>query len=1184
MADFILGRLKFKWQGNWNSDRAYVVDDIVKYGANTYVCVTNHTSGSNDPAFYGDLSAGKWNLHTEGLRFLAAEHTASTFYKLNDVVKFGSQQYRVTTQHESDSTGILDTSKFAVYNEGLQFENSWEASTYYQDGDIVTYGGYSYTALQNHSGQTPSGLAPYWEVLTTGFNATGDYNAATAYKTGDTMQFGGWSYVCETDTSAGQTPASHPAKWEVINEGFKWNGNYSGSYTYQKGDVVEYSTSSYVAIAYDVLNVLPTADATKWNLMSQGDSNNVLTFRGDIMVKGASQNERLHIGPKGSVLTTDGVDVKWGTSEDATVKYVANNGLDTNEGTKAYPFKTIKKALSVVNHGDVVDFDTQAGGSGGTPGVYNAVTGTSGGSGTDITARVTIDGSSTPLVEITDGGHSHAVGDTITIASGSIGGNTNITFRVKSVNVGDIIFVKNGVYREELPLRVPPNITVKGESLRGTQVRPASGNGTQIATINNLAGGTGGTPGAYHFKHTTSSGTGQGCTLSVVKDGSSIPTVVVYSGGFGYSVGETITVAASEIGGGVNLTCQVASVELNNASKMWLMNNNTNLETMSFQGLTGTPANSGGTGKAAVVSLDPTGNISTASPYCQNCTSVNAGATGIEIDGALHRYNNPNSNISILGNDFTQINSDGRGVHALNNGRGEMVSIFTYYCDKSFYTSGGGFIRGLNCSSAYGEEGAVAEGEYYEEVPVEFTTRGRMLEFNSTSFVGGSNDENNLVIGQTLSGNTSGATATIFFLQTSAKYIYIESVTGTFTKGETVTATKADSSTYTFNLTTNFGVPSPSTQGDSGIQGFLVPIKSTDGTLSSTGVIKLASNFFTGYTGGDGDSTYYRITQVSDEDTSAQTAIIKINPGITSVKAKADGTTVRQTIRFSNVRLTGHDFLDIGTGSFTDTNYPNNVGQTQPADQDDEVHEREGGRVYFTSTDQKGDFRVGNLFKIQQATGIATLNADAFDLSGLTELQLGSIGASLGATINEFSTDETMAGDSTTSVPVERSIVGYTQRQKMGVGHLTVPIGTTAQRPSNAGTNLFAGGIRFNTDKNTWEGYNNTAQWTGLSGFLPWSTVIGDGSTVTTLSVGSRVFVNTSAAKAIIKVPASPQIGDTVRIVDLGDTFSQNNCDVQGNGEKIMGLSATFVISTDNAGIALVYTGTAQGWKLETNV
>ena len=66
-------------------------------------------------------------------------------------------------------------------------------------------------------------------------------------------------------------------------------------------------------------------------------------------------------------------------------------------------------------------------------------------------------------------------------------------------------------------------------------------------------------------------------------------------------------------------------------------------------------------------------------------------------------------NKSILANDFTQINSDGRGVHALGGGRGEMVSIFTYYCDKSFYAQSGGFIRGLNCSSAYGEKGAVAD-------------------------------------------------------------------------------------------------------------------------------------------------------------------------------------------------------------------------------------------------------------------------------------------------------------------------------------------------------------------------------------------------------------------------------------------------------------------------------------------
>jgi hypothetical protein len=65
---------------------------------------------------------------------------------------------------------------------------------------------------------------------------------------------------------------------------------------------------------------------------------------------------------------------------------------------------------------------------------------------------------------------------------------------------------------------------------------------------------------------------------------------------------------------------------------MFLLNNQTNLVQMSMKGLTGTPT-AGGTSKAAVTSLDPSGSITTASPYIQNCSSVNANATGIQIDG-----------------------------------------------------------------------------------------------------------------------------------------------------------------------------------------------------------------------------------------------------------------------------------------------------------------------------------------------------------------------------------------------------------------------------------------------------------------------------------------------------------------------------------------------------------------------
>ena len=153
---------------------------------------------------------------------------------------------------------------------------------------------------------------------------------------------------------------------------------------------------------------------------------------------------------------------------------------------------------------------------------------------------------------------------------------------------------------------------------------------------------------------------------------------------------------------------------------MLLLNNATNVTQFTFKGMTGTPG-AGGQPKAAITSLDPSGSITTASPYIQNCSSINAGATGIEIDGNLHSAGNK----SILGNDYTQINSDGIGVHAIAGGRGEMVSIFTYYCAKSFYAHSGGFIRGLNCSSAYGEVGADAEGTLASEMPVNVTTRGK---------------------------------------------------------------------------------------------------------------------------------------------------------------------------------------------------------------------------------------------------------------------------------------------------------------------------------------------------------------------------------------------------------------------------------------------------------------------------
>ena len=528
---------------------------------------------------------------------------------------------------------------------------------------------------------------------------------------------------------------------------------------------------------------------------------------------------------------------------------------------------------------------------------------------------------------------------------------------------------------------------------------------------------------------------------------------------------------------------------------MFLVNNANYISFMTMQGMT-TGAN--------VVSLDPSGAISTASPYIHNCTSVNTGTTGMMIDGNAHTSGNK----SMVANDFTQINTDGKGVSVINGGRAELVSVFTSYCDKGINTESGGTIRALNCSNAYGEYGAFATGVSATETADEVQVRGGQIRFQNLQ---GNIATATVAEGDTLTGAVSGATATAIDVVQSTRKIKVEGGNGKFfSPGETVNVTGGSSynfkvsvtatdltdaatktitgataanpvvitsnghglnngnkivisgvvgmtqlngntyyvqnaTTNTFSLSSNTD-PAVVTNVDgsgytaygsagtitpkiptTGQTGFLFEVDSTSTLLSSATAVVVGSNLQFA-----GDSQYYRVTAVTNTDTTNKQAKLAITPERTAFAP--DNTEIDITKNFSNIRLTGHDFLSIGTGSFTDTNYPNSVGQTQPYDQSREATEQSGGRVYYTSTDQLGNFRVGSQFKIDQATGTATLNADAFDLSGLTELQLGSIGAQIGATINEFSTDGTLAGNSDTAVPTEQAVKTYVDANSFSTG------------------------------------------------------------------------------------------------------------------------------------------------------
>jgi hypothetical protein len=162
-------------------------------------------------------------------------------------------------------------------------------------------------------------------------------------------------------------------------------------------------------------------------------------------------------------------------------------------------------------------------------------------------------------------------------------------------------------------------------------------------------------------------------------------------------------------------------------------------------------------------------------------------------------------------------------------------------------------------------------------------------------------------------------------------------------------------------------------------------------------------------------------------------AFYQVSPVLQIFEAPDNGTSLTTRIRFSQARMTGHDFLDIGTGNFAETNYPDAPTQNNvPAN---ETVENGGGRVFFTTTDQDGNFRVGDLFSIEQSTGIATLNADAFNISGLQELSLGEFTLGGGsATITEFSTDPFFTANSDSVIPTQRAIKSYIASQIGGGG------------------------------------------------------------------------------------------------------------------------------------------------------
>ena len=477
---------------------------------------------------------------------------------------------------------------------------------------------------------------------------------------------------------------------------------------------------------------------------------------------------------------------------------------------------------------------------------------------------------------------------------------------------------------------------------------------------------------------------------------------------------------------------------LNNKSTLFRLSNGTIVQDLVCDGMQGyvvgnpgydpTVATLGG----VYFALNSQSVITDKSPYIYNVTTFGDGATGAYIDGSVHA----SGNRTMLFHTYTAIHSDGLGIWAKDNAAAEIISGFTYYNQIGYVSTGGAQIRSLNSSNSYGEYGVFAKGYDSSESANQGAVVGTMLKYVGVPVV--------FTLGEQITGGTSGATANVVNVQSEPKTIYIVNQSGTFSAGEVITGTTSGAS-ITLDTGGSFasnqsGRILVSTFATSPNTGDSVQFATTDGNayqIQSLSTITVAS-------------TEYKILVFS---TSRATPV----PASTVINCRK---------RFSTVRLTGHDFLKVGTGDKITTNWPGEP--TQAPSQADQITTlaTDPGRVYYVATDELGNFYVGDYFKVDQATGNVTLDASAFNLQGLQSLQLGAIGGLIGASINEFSTDGDMSQNSDVKVPTQAAVVTY-----VGKMNATTPAGGTF---AVTGNQTISGDLTVNGTTTTVNSTNTT--------------------------------------------------------------------------------------------------------------
>ena len=367
------------------------------------------------------------------------------------------------------------------------------------------------------------------------------------------------------------------------------------------------------------------------------------------------------------------------------------------------------------------------------------------------------------------------------------------------------------------------------------------------------------------------------------------------------------------------------------------------------------PGNSGtinsGILTASLSPLQGTGII-TKGPYVRNCTNFIPDSIGARIDGFNADEGDQINRIGVQGSfnvdSYTQYNQGGIGVSVSNGAYCQLVSLFTICNDIAVSASGGGQLDLTNSNSSFGSQGLIAFGRSDE------TSKGidRYTGIvTSTAAV----SQSQIVVSGVGSNRPYDGQA-IFF---DRKYNVVRKIDITnggsgYTSAPTVTVAAPTGPGVavraTASATVENGVVTAVTILSNGSQYEVVPAV----TFAGGGGADAAATAVL-------DPIYYEVSSSTEPSAGISTLTLVQNLN-NEVGVGSTAFFARQSLQI----VSSHSFQYIGAGNTIELAYPSQGGVVI---QDNEVIETDGARVVYTSTDQSGNFRIGDGVEINQSTG-----------------------------------------------------------------------------------------------------------------------------------------------------------------------------------------------------------------------